>query len=480
MQMKHWIRLLTLPTTLGIVLLVASPCPVRGQNDEANPQPAGRSVPALNGVIANGEEDQSLDALQPDMAPLTGVQTPTLGVPGLRHSYWVPGLQYGNMIQSQPFGQGNSSDWYVNNFVAGNVSLLDARSHAQLALNATAGGTSSTSSGQGSGFFSQLGLSQTFQWERWQLQFFDQFAYLPQSSFGFGAGTSLGIPGVGGPLVPPQPGLSGNYVPNQSIFTSVGPRYSNTFAPQAVYAVSPRGSINFAGVYGILRFVNSGNIDSNEVTGNIGYNYQLTTKDSIGVAERYSRFWYIGNPQVIGDNVVSIVYGRKVTGRLALQLYGGPDFATFAVPVGNKTSRVSASEGATLTYQFSRSTLGVNYNHGLTGGSGILVGANTDQIQANLGFGISRVWRGSVNFGYSRNQNLAGSQSQTGSTYDSWFAGGALSRPLGHNVSLSFAYSAQIQNSSAASCSSGNCNTNYNQNQISINFQWFTRPLVLH
>ena len=477
--MKRWIRPLALPSALGIVLLVASPNPLRGQDEEPKPLPAARSLPSFNGGVANSEDDESLDNLRPDTAPLTGIQTPTLGVPGIRHSYWVPGLQYGNTVQSQPFGQGNSSSWYTSNFFAGNVSVFDAWSRSQLALNATAGGSYSTNSAQNGGLFSQLGLSQTFQWERWQLQLFDQFGYLPQSSFGFGGGTGLGVPGVGGPLVPPQPGLGGNYVPNQSIFAALGPRYSNTFAPQAVFAVSPRGSINFAGVYGILRFVDAGNIDSNEASGNIGYNYVLTTKDSIGVSERYSRFAYIGNPQVIGDNVVSVAYGRKMSGRLALQLYGGPDFSTFAVPVGSKSSRVSASGGATLTYQFSRSSLSVNYNHGLTGGSGTLVGANTDQIQGNLGFGISRVWRGSVNFGFSRNQTIAGSQSQAASTYESWFAGGALSRPLGHNANLSFAYTAQIQTSNTAFCSTGSCTTNSNQNQISINLQWFTRPLVL-
>ena len=192
--MRRWINAVTLPTTLGMILTVASSNPVRGQDEEAKPLPAARSLPALNGAIANGEEDQSLDTLQPDKAPLTGVQTPTLGVPGIRHSYWVPGLQYGNMIQSHPFGQVNSTDWYANNFFAGNVSVLEAWSRSQLALNATAGGTYSTSSEQGNGFFSQLGLSQTFEWKKWQLQFFDQFAYLPQSSFGFGGGTGLGIP----------------------------------------------------------------------------------------------------------------------------------------------------------------------------------------------------------------------------------------------------------------------------------------------
>ena len=43
------------------------------------------------------------------------------------------------MIQSHPFGQVNSTDWYANNFFAGNVSVLEAWSRSQLALNATAG-----------------------------------------------------------------------------------------------------------------------------------------------------------------------------------------------------------------------------------------------------------------------------------------------------------------------------------------------------
>ena len=42
--------------------------------------------------------------------------------------------------------------------------------------------------------------SQTFQWNRWAVQILDQFSYLPQSDFGFGGGTNLGFPGVGGSI----------------------------------------------------------------------------------------------------------------------------------------------------------------------------------------------------------------------------------------------------------------------------------------
>ena len=53
------------------------------------------------------------------------------------------------------------------------------------------------------------------------MQILDQFSYLPQSAFGFGGGTNLGIPGVGGSIGPTIPGLGSSYVPNQSIYAGL-------------------------------------------------------------------------------------------------------------------------------------------------------------------------------------------------------------------------------------------------------------------
>ena len=37
---------------------------------------------------------------------------------------------------------------------------------------------------------------QAFDWRRWQLPFFDDFAYLPTSQFGFGGLSGIGAPGL--------------------------------------------------------------------------------------------------------------------------------------------------------------------------------------------------------------------------------------------------------------------------------------------
>ena len=90
---------------------------------------------------------------------------------------------------------------------------------------------------------------QSFLWNRWIVQFMDQFSYTPLSTFGFGGGTNLGVPGAGGPVAPVIPGIGNNYVPNQSIFAALGPRYSNASTIQVTYATSPRGSITASGTY---------------------------------------------------------------------------------------------------------------------------------------------------------------------------------------------------------------------------------------
>src|SRR6266404_683752 len=191
----------------------------RAQDAQA-PQGADKPKPAAKTYGPIGGEDQDQDqtpaeTLQPDERPLTGIQQPTVGTPLERHSYWVPGVSYYNFIDSNGSSQGGGSSWSSNNYIAGNVSLLENWSRSQLALNYSGGGDFSTDSSVGNGWFSQFSATQTFNWERLQLTLLDEFAYLPQSQFGFGAGTGLMSPGVGGtlgqpvlgcPNVPPTPG----------------------------------------------------------------------------------------------------------------------------------------------------------------------------------------------------------------------------------------------------------------------------------
>jgi hypothetical protein len=470
MKKKQSLRLLKV---CPVALLFAFGATLAGAQEPAETPENRPPKPAAGGIWQVQQEEQNQQdpgALQPDTRPLTGVQNPTLGNVVSEHSYWIPGIQYGNTIQNDP--------WSITNYLTGNVSLLQDWRSAQLSLNYSGGGTFSTNSAQGNGFFHQLGFVQAFEWPRWQLQFLDQFSYLPESQFGFGGGSNLGIPGIGGPLGPPSPGIGG---PNDTIFAARGPRYNNSFTTQVSYQLSPRSSVNAAGSYGILRYIDKGNIDSNDVMANAGYNYQVTKKDTIGLSYRFSRFSYVGNLQEIDDHLISVAYGRKITGRIALQTYGGPEIASFAKPLAKQNRRISGAAGAALTYQLSKSILDVSYSHGVSGGSGVFVGAVTDQVRAGINRNFGRAWQARANFGYARNKGIGGAQTiaAAGQSYNSWFGGGGVNRSLGPNASFSVGYTVRVQTTSVSPCSTGSCSSSATLHQIGMTLQWHTGPLVL-
>jgi hypothetical protein len=468
------------------LVLLSGARPLRAQDEpqppiEDKPKPAGQAfpVPLTNSGDQQDQNGESNNNLQPDVTPLTGVQDATLGSPEVRHSYWVPGIQWSGTIQSNSYNQMQNSGWLMNNYFIGNVSLLKAWSRSQLAVNYSGGGFFSTDSAQGNGNYQQLALSQSFQWNRWSVQILDQFSYLPETSFGFGGGTGLGIAGVGGSIEPVIPGLGNNYVPNQSIFASVGPRYSNATAVQMTYTTSRRGSVTASGSYGVLNFVDPGNIDNNTVTGTLGYNYTLTREDSIGAFYRFSAFHFPGQPVAYGDHSFNFAYSRKLTGRMALRLYGGPDITTYRVPVNGTTQRLGADLGGLLTYGLKNGGLSLTYSHSVSGGSGVLTGSSGDLLNLTASRRLSRIWTGQCNFGYAHNTPLVTSTQTTPQSYDSWTVGGGVNRPIGRSTTLAIAYNANISDSSQSGCTVSPCSSNQTYNYVTITFQWRARPLVL-
>ena len=490
------------PARFWTFLLVAAavtfsiPFPLRSQEpsdtqqpSDTQPKPAARTIPPLGG---DNQQDQVTDDngtnYRPDDRPLTGLQDATVGAPEIRHSYWMPGISYNNAIQSNGFSQGGGSSWNSTNYVQGNLTLLEAWNRGQLGINYSGGGYFSSDSNISSGQAHQLGLVQEFLWERWQLTFLDQFSYLPGTSFGFGAGNNLSFPGVGGAPGSISPGLGSGFVPNQTIFNSFGPRYSNAFGTQVNYLLSRRSSITLGAVYGILRFSNSGNIESDNLYLNAGYNYALTRKDTIGVVYRFSAYHFLGQPQAIGDHSAQLSYGRKITGRLALQISGGPEITTFRVAaIGGDTRHIGGTARASLNYAFKQGGITASYNHGVTGGSGVFLGATTDQVQFVANRQLTRQWNGSLQVGYAHNTNVVSTSLvnvpfpvNSSGSYDSVYLGGGVSRPLGRNLNFIGSYTAYIQHTSAsATCVIGTCGTNYTSHQITLGLSWHTRPFVL-
>src|SRR5438445_483619 len=231
-----------------IVCLMAAclwvPAVLAQQEQEEKPKPAARVSPLLFDTSGDRQDtDQGTQTMQPDNRPLSGIQSPTLGTTEMRHSYWVPGIEYSNVIRSTSLNSAANSAWNTTSYVSGNVSLLDAWNHSVLSANYSGGGFSSSDPVQGNGQYHQLATAFEVDQRRWQLLLVNQFSYLPESAFGFGGTSGLAFPGIMGTLAVPLPALQSTFVPGQTILTANGPRYSNTTAVQLTYGVSPRSGV---------------------------------------------------------------------------------------------------------------------------------------------------------------------------------------------------------------------------------------------
>jgi hypothetical protein len=434
------------------------------------PKPTGYAFPVL---VQPGDGE-----LQPDFSPLTGMQNVRLGFPEVRHSYWVPGLQFSSNAFSNINSQTGNSNWTADNFFIGNLSLVKARRLSMLAVNYSGGGYISTDSQQGSGYYQQLAIAQNIQTKRWLLQAVDQFSANPQSSFGFGGVTNLGVPGVGGSLGTIIPGLGGNYVPSVGVY-GVGPYHYNLVGLQATYALTHRGSITVAGSYGLLDFQEPGNIDSRTTVGSIGYNYALSPNDTIGLVYRFSSYQFPGDPQAYSSQVMSFAYGRKITNRLGLRFFVGPEITNYRIPVGSSSQNVGFSATANMTYAVRHGRFTLGYIHGLYANSGVLVGSNLDEVTANVSLNLTRAWTASVHSGYSRNSPVGGTTVSGYPVYDNWYVGGGVTRPIGGNLNFGLSYTANITNYHGPNCTGTNCNNRGTYPTITASFQWHPRPFLL-
>lgn len=458
--------------------------PVRAQepNDE-KPKPAARVLLPLPDLSGNQQDDsQDNQTMQPDRGPVAGVQSPTLGTSELRHSYWVSGIQYGVTAQSNDFnstGSTQNAGWTTSHYASGNFSLLEAWNHALFGTNYSGGGFFSSDTTQGNGQYHQLASAFQYDQRRWQFLVMEQFYDLPQSAFGFGGTTGLSVPGISGALSVALPGIQEVFAPGQSIYSATGPRYSNDSAVQWSYSVSRRGSFTVAAVYGFLRFSNPGNTDNDMEILNAGYTYALTRKDYLGATYRFTAFHFPGNPEAIGDQAAQFMYARRITGRLALNLAGGPEITKFRFPVNGIGQTISGSGIASLAYGFRVATMRLSYSHGVSSGGGFLSGSNNDQVTANLNRPIGRLWTSSLSFGFSRNSQLVAINGLSSPSYNSYQISGGLTRPLSGGTNFSIGYQAQIQASSGILCTAPGCQNNQTTHQVQMSFQWHAPPQVL-
>src|SRR5262249_39814060 len=158
--------------------------------------------------------------------------------------------------------------------------------------------------------------------------FRDSFSYLPEGSFGYGsyggAGAQIGA-GFGSIGGLPGGGFAGFFGGGQVAALGQIPRINNTSIAGITQALNRRSSLTLAGAFSIVHFSDNsqGFINSQQVSGQAGYNYEISRKNQIALIYGYQSFRY---PAAIGVNfksqVVNVLFGHRISGRMDLVLGG--------------------------------------------------------------------------------------------------------------------------------------------------------------
>jgi hypothetical protein len=178
---------------------------------------------------------------------------------------------------------------------------------------------------------------------------------------------------------------------------------------------------------------------------------------------------------------------------LAFQVAAGPEIEELKIPIttatgggtptGGSTRNVGLSLSTNLEYQLRRTGFTFAYIHGLSGGSGVQAGSESDTVNGSVNRQVSRNLTAGITGGYSRSSGLTVDPLTTPTTsfdqtLDYWYGGGNLGYALSRTLTLSLTYRLQYQNSGTAFCVSTTCGTSVVRHTISFGVNWRDRPLL--
>jgi hypothetical protein len=302
---------------------------------------------------------------------------------------------------------------------------------------------------------------------------------LPESSFGFAGAAVAGVPGVG-----TGGGLGSGFTPNQSVLTPEGQNLSNALAVELDTRLTPRSSLTFVGGYSLLHYFNDNLLNFGDASFQAGYNYLLSRKDTVAVSYNFSAFRYSNVDQSLNLNTIQGSYARRITGRLAFQIAAGPQFLSSTVPITSSTPATTTSSSqlywtlnASLQYKLRRAQISASYSHGVSGGSGVLAGAETDVVSGSFDEQVSRTFNVSLPAGYSRNRGIAGSAGSAAQTYSYWYSGVNVTHPFSRSLDMFINYEFQYQDANTGGCVGSACTTNTIRNQIMFGVNFHKQPI---
>jgi hypothetical protein len=449
-------------------------------------------------------------------APLTGASQPIIGLVASR-SYIIPTVFFFGQLDSNANNTAGDYHFASINTLAGSLAIQKLGRASQFNLGYLAGRSFSSQNSAFNSTTQEAAASEIWSRGRWDGFLFDSFRYSSQAAF-LGGSTPFdfaGLNSVAGLSQTPVT-LRNTFLPGQGIFTPFGPRLSNALVGQINNHLSRRTFFTLVGNYDVLHFYNSSIIstlpvtiqptnfrliDSSAAGFQAGIGYQRSRRDTFAVVYRFNDLWFTGVPVSVRDNTLQAAYQRELGERLLFQVGAGPEITFIHEPnlsgttTGTTASgtavtsntRVSWSVDSLLRYQLRRG-LGVTagYDHFLSSGSGVFLGAITDQVFLSLNRQLSRVWSVNVTASYAHNRNLVPLFNVTtlvapaNATFDSVYGGVEFHRRFGRDSDIFFGYLGRYQTSSFVFCPQGICTgSSLVGHQFNFGFSWHLKPVPI-
>jgi len=508
--------------TLTLSLFAASVASAQG-GENPPPAPAPAPVPAF------GQETPVPTVSE--NPPISAIDQPGLEPHAAPESFLLPGLHVSESVDSNiQDSVGQSSAGTVTRAL-GSLTLQKLWKDDALAIDYIGGMAYYAGGNIGLEQLEQFDLDNRISWRRGQLAFRDSFSYLPEGTFNFGAYGGGGAYNSGfGTLGAGMLGASAFGV-GSSAFSggnniSLGevPRLTNLGLVDVVENLTPKSSVTFSAGYGLEHFYGGvvssvtgaeENIDfigSREFTAQAAYDRILNPRDQVALSYGYQGFDFSSVGTAFHSNVIQLMYGHRISGRMDFMIAAGPQFTHISanepvctylgipidlppndctvyggafIVVPERANHLGSAGRVSLRYKFPKTSLNLSFQRYDTSGSGIFAGSDTNIAQLDVQRPLNRVWNIFSDFGYSKNAQLqvAGS-AVAASVFSSGFAGVGLHRQFGRNLRgfVSYQFDDLYFNTSCpvpvASGTAGCSNTSH-RHVGSIGLDWTPRPIRL-
>jgi hypothetical protein len=454
------------------------------QTDTSGQQTPRTTVPAF------GQEATQQPATQ--FPPLSGLDEASLEPNIAARSMLVTSFQASEVADSNAgnqLNQGSGTHFIGSTRLSGRIGLQRFWRHYQVMTQYTGAGALYTGTGRTDAQMHSLNLDARTMWRTGMLAFRDSADYLPEGTFG--GGSFGGVGAIGGGLgggvgTGGFGGGSGSFFGAGSL-GSLGnsPRFMNRSIVDVTQNLSPRSSVTMAGGYTRVHFTrNTGGllVDSQQVSGQAGYNHLLSRRNSVAVLYGYQNFHFPGIATgSFQSHLVHFVFGHQISGRMDLTLGAGPQFSQLHSALFGNNTRVAASARATLRYRFPRTSVSLSYNRFDTSGSGLFAGATSDIVRASFSRPISLRWNVMGDIGFSHNDRLLQSTSGVNTrSFNSVYAGGRLSRSLTRTLNGFLFYNFHDLDLGTDFCgTSTQCNHASSRHVVGIGLAWQPHPVRL-